>query len=403
MSTTVEARILRLLRLLIPAAALLALTGCWNRKEINDIAIITAAGIDKKANQIELSIQVMITKGGDSGQQELGSDGSTGGMRSLVRSATGVTVPDAMARLQEQFPRRLFWSHSDAFIFSQSFAKEGLREQIDFFGRHPQMRMRSYVFVSKGSARHALEMLPPLERTSGEALRELANLGTLLNVTTKELLQMLVGDAGTAAVPIIEQLPRLHRADRMNTMPYITGTAVFKDGRMIGTLNDKLTRGLLWLKNEIRTMVITVKPKGEDGLMSFEVLRAKSELVPEIRDGIWSIKLNIKGDDDLIQNTTPLNMSNPKFVKMMEKQLNEELKRRIEATLDVLQHHYKADIMGFADAFHRKYPREWKRSKARWNEIFPEVKVEIDADLKIKRPGISTVPQGLPKEQVKMK
>ena len=45
-------------RVCLPAFALLSLAGCWDRKEINDFAIVTAAAIDRtKKGAIELSVQ----------------------------------------------------------------------------------------------------------------------------------------------------------------------------------------------------------------------------------------------------------------------------------------------------------------------------------------------------------
>jgi spore germination protein KC len=35
----------------------------------------------------------------------------------------------------------------------------------------------------------------------------------------------------------------------------------------------------------------------------------------------------------------------------------------------------KVDIFGFAEAFERKYPKEWNKEKDRWNDIFPKVGV----------------------------
>ncbi|WP_314003273.1 hypothetical protein [uncultured Paenibacillus sp.] len=52
------------------------LTGCWDRTEINDLALITAAGIDKKDEKtIELSVLVFAPKGAAGGQSGLGGGG----------------------------------------------------------------------------------------------------------------------------------------------------------------------------------------------------------------------------------------------------------------------------------------------------------------------------------------
>lgn len=47
--------------LLACCAASLLLSGCWSRNEINDIAVVTAIGIDKQKDQYTVSLQVPIS------------------------------------------------------------------------------------------------------------------------------------------------------------------------------------------------------------------------------------------------------------------------------------------------------------------------------------------------------
>lgn len=57
------------------------LSGCWDRTEITDLAIVTAASIDKKDNnQIELSVQVFIPSSISSGGGGQGGGASQGGV-----------------------------------------------------------------------------------------------------------------------------------------------------------------------------------------------------------------------------------------------------------------------------------------------------------------------------------
>ncbi|GAB6933558.1 hypothetical protein JCM14719A_19110 [Calditerricola satsumensis] len=95
--------------------SLLLLTGCWDRVEINDLALVTAAGLDKgKGKTVKLSLQLAVpaampsVAGGDGGG--LGGGGAGAGRPpTLVVSAEGITIADAMTKLQEKLPRRIFW------------------------------------------------------------------------------------------------------------------------------------------------------------------------------------------------------------------------------------------------------------------------------------------------------
>ncbi|WP_223594150.1 Ger(x)C family spore germination protein [Neobacillus bataviensis] len=377
------------------------LSGCWDRREVNDLALIRGAGIDKKQDgKMELTVLLYIPKGGGSEQGMEGSSDS-GNMQTLIRSAQGNTIAEAMSILQEKLPRQIFWSHCEVFIFNETIAKEGLAEHVDFFMRMPELRERAQLFISKQRARKILSLLPPLERDLAEVVRELGEHKIGMTVTTKDFAEMLVSEAGDTAVPWIKILPPIEGQEEKRTIAYISGTAIFKRDKMVGKINDSLTRGLLWLRDEIKYSTISVTPKGEKGYVSMKLLRANSKIIPKIQNGKWEIVLKAEADDDIIQNTTNLDVANPKVVKSLEQQLNIQLAKRVHETLKEVQKGMKADVFGFADAFHRKYPEAWKREKNHWDEIFPTIEVTVSSKIKIQRQGMHSVLPQFPKEKVK--
>lgn len=393
----------KFLCLLILILIVLLLTGCWDRQEVNDLALVIATGIDKKSDDtIELSVQVYIPKA--SGSQKSMEGGSGGGNeQTLVRSAEGITIADAMSKLQEKLPRLIFWGHNEVLIFEDELAKDGITSHIDFILRHPQLRQRSQLFVSKQKAKEILSLSPPLERDSSEVLRELGNLKIGMEVTTKEVSQMLISESGDCALPLIKILPPEAGKDNKETIAYITGTALFKHDKMVGQIDDSVTRGLLWLRNEVRLAIITVQPEKAEGYVSMNLLLANSKLIPKIEDGKWKIILKTESDVDIIQNTTHLDMSKPEVVEMLEKQLDKETKNKVRLALAQVQKDMKTDIIGFADSFHRAYPDVWEHEKHRWDEIFPNVEVTIETKSKIHTQGMNSVLSSILPEEVRNK
>ncbi|MFX4608964.1 Ger(x)C family spore germination C-terminal domain-containing protein, partial [Acinetobacter baumannii] len=77
-----------------------------------------------------------------------------------------------------------------------------------------------------------------------------------------------------------------------------------------------------------------------------------------------------EAEDDVVQNTTTLKIMNPDISRMLENELRAEIEHHVRTALDQVQKKMNADILGFADAFRRKYPDEWNRAKNRWEEIF---------------------------------
>jgi spore germination protein KC len=390
----------RAAKILFICVHLILLSGCWDRTEVNDLTLIVGLGIDqKKDGQIMVTVELVVPKSIGGGQMMGGGGGGVG--ETIIRSGTGTTVADAISNLQEKLSRRVFWGHTKVIVFGEKAAKAGIRQHLDFLSRNPQARLRSNVLVSKGTAKSVLELLPPIERSSAEVLRELSESELLLRVTIKDALQMLSGDTDAAALPMVKILPREKGTKELQTIAFIQRTAIFKKDKMIGDIDDQLTRGVLWIRNEIKRANITISPKGEKGNITATMIRAHTELVPKYENGKWKMIVKATTEDDIILNGTKLDLLNPKYAKMIEKELENATNKRIRDALKKVQKEMKADIFGFAEIFHRKYPREWNRVKNRWDEIFPTVEVVVKTKAYVRRPGIDTAPQGLPEQEVK--
>lgn len=393
----------RVAKIVFACVHLILLSGCWDRTEVNDLALIVGLGIDQTKNgEIRLTVEIVVPKSvGGGGQMMGGGGGGGGGGETIIRSGTGVTVADAISNLQEKLSRRVFWGHTKVIVFGEKAAKAGIRQHLDFLSRNPEVRLRSNVLVSKGTAKSVLELVPPIEQSSSEVLRELSESQLLLRVTVKDVLQMLSGDAGAAALPMVKIKPPEKGKKDLQTIAFIQRTAIFKKDKMIGDIDDQLTRGVLWLRNEIKRANITITLKGEKGNITSTMIRAHTEFIPKYEKGKWKMIVKATTEDDIILNGTKLDLQNPKYAKMIEKELEKETNKRIKATLKKVQKEMKADIFGFAEIFHRKYPREWNRVKNRWQEIFPTVEVIVKTKAYVRRPGVNTAPQGLPEQEVK--
>jgi spore germination protein KC len=391
----------RTAKILFVCVHLILLSGCWDRTEVNDLALIVGLGIDQtKDGKIMLTVELIIPQAVGGGQM-MGGGGGGGGGQTIVRLGTGTTVADAISNLQEKLSRRVFWGHTKVIVFGERAAKAGIRQHLDFLSRNPQIRLRSNLLVSKGTAKSVLELLPPIEQSSAEVLRELSESQLLLNVTIKDALQMLSGDTGALALPMVKILPPEKGKKDLQTIAFIQRTAIFKKDKMIGDINDRLTRGVLWLRNEVKQSNITITLKGEKGNITSTLISAHTEFIPKYEKGKWKMIVKTTAEDDILLNGTKLDLLNPKYTKMIEKELENETNKRIRAALKKVQKEMKADVFGFAEIFHRKYPREWNQVKDRWEEIFPTVEVIVKTKAYVRRPGMNAAPQGLPEDEVK--
>ncbi|EOP17933.1 MULTISPECIES: Ger(x)C family spore germination protein [Bacillus] len=399
MTPLLSQKIIKAFAILLFFVASFLLAGCWDRREINDTALVLGAAIDKeKGKNIRITVQVLIPRAVSSGQQGSGGGGEVAQV--LVRSAIGENMADAASKLQTKFPRKIFWGHCKTYIIGEKLAKEGeIHKQIDFLLRHPEPRERAHLFVSSGKAANILELKPPLEQHIGEVLRRLSELHVGANITLKDFEQMLTGNAEVALLPFIQKLPPFAGDKQNETIASIIGTAIFKKNKMVGQVNTKVTRGILWLRNEIQVTSVTVKWK-EGGSISLDPIQRTTKLVPTIRNGKWKITAKITAVGTIVQNGSNLDIMSLKMGRELEKKLEKDIKQRIKLSLKQVKTGMNADAFGFADAFHRKYPKEWAKAKNHWNKVLPKVDVKIDIKVRISRPGLFTTPAGLKKEEV---
>lgn len=242
------------------------------------------------------------------------------------------------------------------------------------------------MFVSKTTAKEVLQLNPPIERSVSEALREMSINQTGLNITLKDLAQMMAGKSKAAILPMIEIKSKQKQQE---SFPYIHGAAVLKDGKMIGEVNERLTRGIMWLRNEVKEATITVTPANTDGIVSIKLLESHTNLQPLIEEDRWIINVVIHSSDDIVQNTTNLDLSVPFHIEKLQAELEDEINNRINQALDAVQKQMKADVFYFSDAFYRKYPKQWIQNRDKWEDIFPEVEVRLQTNVSIHKPGLT--------------
>ncbi|MGO4270701.1 Ger(x)C family spore germination protein [Paenibacillus sp. TAF58] len=382
------------------------LSGCWSRIEVNDLAFVTAAGIDKMEDgKIRLALQVAIPRMlGAAGQGGTSGEKGIGAKAVWVSSEKGESILDAYRRLQEKLPRRIFFSHSGIIVIGEKMARDGVSPILDFFIRQREARMRSYILFTKGEALKILNFIPKLEKIPSEVMREEVKQHIGVRINLKEFVHTLVteGVEPIAAEMEIVSSNLMNEEDSKEPSPSnvetnlsLNGSAIFKKDKLIGWMNDLETRGVLWLRKEMKTGVVTVnipKEKG-NGKISVLILKAKTQITPILKDGEITMEVKVSAENDLYENNSKLDVSDPKVIHFVEKELEEDLKKRIQLVFDMAQKKFKSDIFGFGVAVERKYPKAWKsKFKKQWEEDFPKLKVNIITDLTVNRTGLTNKP-----------
>jgi spore germination protein KC len=361
------------------------LTGCWDRREVFDMAIVLGTAIDKTDDgQIEVSIQVLIP-------QSIGGSSESGGQGGnkeivMVKNGKGKTISDATSNLEMQLSRNIFWGHCKMYIFSENFAKEnGIRKELEYLIRHPKPRERAYLYIAKGLAKDMLEVTPDLELYVGEGMRRLVEKQIVVKKTIKDVEEMLTSDTKSIILPYMY----IEKSEKGEASIVITEASIFNRDKMVGVINNDAMRGVLWLRNEVKINSITV-PLKEREYISVRVTSGKTSLKPKIINGNWRMDINVQIKCEVTQNGTNLNVFDPRIVATLEEELEKATRKKIEGALQAVQQDLKVDVIGFGEAFHRKYPKDWKQAESDWEYYFSNIKTKTKVKATVLRSGLTT-------------
>ena len=178
---------------------ILLLTGCYDQKELNTIAIMTATEINKIDDQFIINVQVVNPQSSD----------KTVNIQApfIIYTGKGKTIHEAYREIKRQSSRFLYPNHMQILIINENLAKENISQIIDFFLRVPDIRTEFNVLIGKNE--NILNITTPIDDVSGISILETMKtnnkyLGVTNFVTFNDLANMNLNKNLQIVIPSIE-------------------------------------------------------------------------------------------------------------------------------------------------------------------------------------------------------
>ena len=380
---------------LILACFILVIAGCWSRHELNTLAIVSGVGIDQsEADQEQVRVTVQIIKPGGlstpSGRGGGGVGGGGGGNAYLNFSNTAETTFDAIREFTHVVNRKLYFSHSKVLVISQEIAEKGVRRHLDLFFRDQEPRLTSWVVVVKGKAEEVFTTKAEIEQIPAMNIAQMIDAqGATSEIGVANINDFMCRLMCKCTAPIATLLEV--KESGTEKIAELTGTAVFKRDKMVGFFDKAESRGLLWVLGEVKSGIIIVPdPKGE-GKVSLEIIQAKGKIVPEGKNGSPEITIKISAEGNLGAQMSEQDLTETAAWKSLEKGMARAIENEVNASVKKAQK-LKADVFEFGDMMHKKQPFLWKELEPQWEEIFPELKVNVMVEAKLRGSGLIRKP-----------
>lgn len=360
-------------------------TGCWDRTELNDQALVMASGVDlSNSGGVLLTDQVVfpinLAKGLGSTSQQF-----------ITVSATGRNILDAGQSLQTKLSRKYFLGHRRIIFVGEQLAKRGLGDMMDEFTRNPDVRLRSDMFVVKGgTAANALQLKAPLEQYPAlSIIKSRKFVGGKIGTTLLSFLMASASDTSGPTLPVLEIVEESPGSDKQTFQ--FTGRAVFnKHLKLLGYLNYSEANYRFWVINTISSRQVTFHVDGQKGFSTIDFSQFGSRIVPRFTNGQLRYTVTLRGQGILRESETNVDFKKPGTLNVLEKSADEEVTNKVTQLIAKVQREYGVDVFGFDMALARKYPHQWQKMKSHWDEIFPRIPVEVNTNVRIKVVGLTS-------------
>lgn len=375
----------------------LAVSGCWSRQEVENLAIADSFGIDvenfngKPKYKVTCNIFKPAQGGGGGGG---GSSMSPQGPPIWQIIAFGDTFQDAIANIAIRSPRDLFVGHLKLVVISKDVAKQGIQEIVDYLLRNHEIRLRTWLVVVDGKAQDALRAMPDLDPTIGDQSAEIAarTRNSVSKYYTENLNEFVSALGGEGEEPVlgrvelIQPTPPQVGTENVTTALAFSGIAAFSGDKFAGWLEDNETKGFLYIIGQSRRGVIPVSVGQGRPTVSLEMENAQSKIKAEMVNGKLYVRVEIKAKGSLREEGKNQELVSPQGMEGISGIFAKEIKELCMKSVKKAQR-YKTDIFGFGAALHRKNPGQWREVKNDWPAVFAQAEVDIEIEAHITNTG----------------
>jgi len=371
---------------------LFSLTGCWNYRELNQLAIATGFAVDIVNDEFEVTILI-------SNSQKQGS--SDGGIQpaAAVYKGNGSTIFEAIKDAAMAISKQIYVGHIEILVLSEEVAASKTEEVIDFFFRYPQTRNEYSVIIAKDcKAGDTFNVTTQLETFPSQNISknlEITNKlqGFIYEVSFNEFITAIVEEGKNPVLPSISIVGSVEEGNKEenikqnepNTYLKLEMMGIFKGDKFVGFADKNQSKGINIINNQIQTTLVV--GECENGKSVIEINGAKTDIKLDLNNEIPKIKLSIEANGSISEITCDLKIDEQKSIEEITKISEEKFNEFVNSAINFAKEN-KTDIFGFGNMIYKENYKYWYKIRENWDDsIFEQVEFEINSKINIKTKG----------------
>lgn len=374
-------------------------TGCWSVRELNELAIASALGVDKIKNKIEnkylVTAQVV-----NPGEFATKSAGGTHVPVSIY-SFDGNTIFEAFRKMTTVAPRKVYIAQLKILVISEKLAEEGIGKALDIFTRQHEKNLGFYIIIAKdSSAKNVLDILTSIENIPANKMfnsleASMNNWAASNTITIDQLVSDIISEGKEPVITGIritgdpgkggsnENVTRIQPLARLQ---YI-GLAALRKDKLVGWLNENESKGYNYTQGNVKSTVISVSC-GEYEKIGVEIVRTEAKIKANMENGKPRAEFKIIAEGNIGDvQCKDIDLSKVETINKLEAKVENEIKNLIELAFKKAQNDFKSDIFGIGEAIHRSNPKAWKDLKENWDKEFVNTHANVTVDVTLRYTG----------------
>lgn len=371
----------KIILLLIIVMLTVFVSGCWDMMEINQTLFPYSVGIDLNEEEgdkyvITISYPNINAIGKNATQDE----------RIYVVSTVSSSIFEGASQLATRLPHPFNFKMLKVLVVGNSISKDPdtMREILDGIMRDFNISKKVRIIEAHGDAKDIL--LFAIQAKRQEVIE-----GTLFsmlmqkNNTDRYNSQTVTNFVSNMDMRGVSLVPRVTTGEEDIK---VYGGCIFKDYKLIGHLNELENRAVAFIEGESERDLIDVPFEGITVSYMVTGSESRRELIKSGENLKIKISIQLEGalQEYIHKDNPPEN--GLELLKNMELAIEKELQKQIDETMDKLQKEYNADVIGINEYLSKFHPKIWREVEKDWDELFPELEIEIVLDAKIRRRGL---------------
>ena len=345
-----------------------------NRNSINtidDLAYVIAIGFDTGDNgKLKLSFQIAVPSSSSSKSSNSGQSSSD-----VITTVDCNTIESGISLVDSYISKKINLSHCKVIIFSEELASQGISNYIYTLINDIDVRPTCNIIISKCDAKSFLNNSTPLLEQLSSRYYEIEvnsekNTGYTETVKLKDFFCRLNDTFGEpyAILGSINSLESQNKSSNANknyglddsdyAIAKDTSTnsknvenlviAAFKNGRIVGELNEIESICHLIISNNLKSAVINIpSPFENSSYIALYISNSKSKNSVKIVNGTPYINCNVSLDTKVLSSTENSNYLTKENISKIEDFASSYIKAHIDEYLYKTSKEYKSDISGF--------------------------------------------------------